>query len=377
VSGSTLVEEPVAAGVAWLTHRYLITGDRPAGTLLVVDMGGGTLDVAVLQVRGGPRPDVSVLACLGTVSAGDALDAALARDLAVLAGPAQIDPGLAPELAWALLERAARETKVALSTAAEHVVVLPAQVGHAEPVRYPRPRLESAFSSSVDGAEGLVLSALRLARLAAWPPPSLTPAQLRALPREELTGAVDAVLVVGGMSRIPYLRARLADLLPKALVVDDLGVEPEEAVAIGLADPVGFDGVRLSRPPFDLVLDTPAGRVVAYEAYTPLVEPWQIYSGASDLGYDRWLRPPELPSHGSAMLRAIDPDGMPLWLTVDGVRVDGLPVPLGPSGVGLGLSCDGGLAIVDGAGATVVLATDGWPVPGPDHAGPTLRSLTP
>jgi hypothetical protein len=179
------------------------------------------------------------------------------------------------------------------------------------------------------------------------------------------------------MSRVPYLRGRLAELLPEATVVDDLGVEPEEAVAVGLADPVGFDGVRLHRPPFDLVLDTGASRVLAYEAYTPLVEPWQVYSGSSDLGYDRWLRPPELPAAGSAMLLAVASDGTPLRLTVDGRRVDGLPVALGPSGVGLGLTCDGGLAIVDGAGTSLLHATDGWPVPGPDGTGPTLRTLKP
>ena len=53
---SALVDEPVAAGLAWLSYRYLAHGERPNGTLLVFDMGGGTLDVAVLAVAGGPQP---------------------------------------------------------------------------------------------------------------------------------------------------------------------------------------------------------------------------------------------------------------------------------------------------------------------------------
>ena len=48
--------------------------------VLVFDMGGGTLDIAVLDVRGAP-PDVSVLAAVGVAEAGDALDDAIAEDL--------------------------------------------------------------------------------------------------------------------------------------------------------------------------------------------------------------------------------------------------------------------------------------------------------
>jgi molecular chaperone DnaK (HSP70) len=384
VEGLVLIEEPVAAGMAWLTHRYLAAGERPTGTMLVFDMGGGTLDVAVLRARGGPRAQVTVLSCLGSASAGDALDATLARDLAAEVAAHDVDEHLLPEVAWALLERAARETKVRLSQVEEHPVVLPRQLRRAgddaglarHPVRYHRRRLESLFASHVDGACAVVISALRLARLGAPGAATVdTGAAVRALAADDLTAGVDFVLLVGGMSRIPYLADRLAALMPAARIIDDLAVGPEEAVAAGLADPLGYDGVRLHRPPFDIVLDTDDGRVVAYEAHTPVVEAWQLYSGHSELGYDRWLRPPDLPDRGTALLRAVTATGEPLWLTVDGRRLDGLPVALGPAGVGLGLTCDGRMAIVDGAGAAVVLAGDGWPLPGPDRAGPVLRRL--
>ena len=53
----------------------------------------------------------------GLATAGDMLDAAMARDLADVMVDHGIDPERhpQPELAWALLERAARETKVRLS----------------------------------------------------------------------------------------------------------------------------------------------------------------------------------------------------------------------------------------------------------------------
>jgi molecular chaperone DnaK (HSP70) len=68
VDSSTLVDEPIAAGVAWVSHRFLAYGERPEGRLLVFDMGGGTLDIAVLDVVGGERPEISVLSALGTPS---------------------------------------------------------------------------------------------------------------------------------------------------------------------------------------------------------------------------------------------------------------------------------------------------------------------
>jgi len=75
---STMVDEPVAAGIAWLSQQSTL--DRPL-RIVVFDMGGGTLDIAVLAVRGGHHKDVSVLAALGVPEAGDALDLAIAADL--------------------------------------------------------------------------------------------------------------------------------------------------------------------------------------------------------------------------------------------------------------------------------------------------------
>jgi hypothetical protein len=120
-----------------------------------------------------------------------------------------------------------------------------------------------------------------------------------------LAGDIDFVLLVGGMSRIPYVAQRLGAFFPTAAIFDDAGVPPEEAVVAGLCDPAGYDRITLHRPGFDLVLDTSFGRVAAYEAYTPLYEPWQVYSGHSALGYERRLRAPEIPSHGFGTLRAV------------------------------------------------------------------------
>jgi hypothetical protein len=184
------------------------------------------------------------------------------------------------------------------------------------------------------------------------------------------------VLLVGGMSHIPYVAQRLGAFFPTATIHDDAGVPPEEAVVAGLSDPAGYDRIALHRPGFDFVLDTSFGRVTAYEAYTPLYEPWQVYSGHSALGYERRLRAPEIPSHGFGTLRAVGGSGDSLRMRVDGQLVDGLPVRLGRSDVVVALGCDGRVEIVDGLGESMVLRAHGWPVPGREHAGPSLRRLS-
>jgi molecular chaperone DnaK (HSP70) len=366
VDEARLLDEPVAAGLAWLRHRYLGAGDRPAGRLLVFDMGGGTLDVAVMRVEAGPRPRVAVLAAAGAAVAGDALDAAVARDVAIrwpdlaslgLAELGRAELGRA-ELVWALLERSARETKTRLSYVDEDRVVVP--LPGAPAPRYDRARLEAVFAGQMDGAETLALTALRAARAAES---AVTAARLRAVDRRSLAEDVDFVLLVGGMTRIPYVRRRLSALFARARVDHDAGVAADEVVAAGLAD-AAHARVTLPRPGVDLVLEYAGGRQRLYEAHTPLFEPWQIYSGYSDLTYERWLRPPEVPSRGEGRLRAFGLYGGEVDLAVDG-RVGPLSVRFGPDGVALRLSGHGAVEVVDAGGVTA-LRVDGWPAADPD-----------
>ena len=362
VADAALVDEPVAAGLAWLTHRYLGHTERPAGRLLVVDMGGGTLDIAVLSVAGGPTAEVSVLASLGVAMAGDALDVAIARDLAAEMARNRIDVALhpQPDLAWALLERAGREAKLRLSTVDEHPVVLPRALGYPHVIRYTRPQLEAALAPQLDGAENLIVSALRAARVTRR---SLGAAELRAIDRDELLADIDFVLLVGGMSRVPYVGRRLGGLFPKAQVYADAGVAPDEAVVAGLAG-AGDERVSLHRPGFDLVLAWSGGTHLLYQAYTPLYQPWQVYSGDSELAYEQRVRPPSVPSSGAGELRAVAADGRIVPLVVDGLATSGLPVRFGPGETVLRVYCDGLVTVADGSGAALAVRAERWPAVG-------------
>ena len=83
VTDQTLIDEPVAAGVAWVTHQVTLRGRAIRGSLLVFDMGGGTLDVALLDVHAelGQDPEISVLSSWGVDEAGDTLDEQITNDL--------------------------------------------------------------------------------------------------------------------------------------------------------------------------------------------------------------------------------------------------------------------------------------------------------
>ena len=85
----SFVDEPVAAGIAWLASGRVKTSEPMR--VVVFDMGGGTLDIAVLDVRGVRHQDVSVLAAIGVAEAGDSLDEAIAEDLEYVLAAAGVD----------------------------------------------------------------------------------------------------------------------------------------------------------------------------------------------------------------------------------------------------------------------------------------------
>jgi molecular chaperone DnaK (HSP70) len=373
VDGSTLVDEPIAAGVAWVSHRFLAYGERPEGRLLVFDMGGGTLDIAVLDVVGGERPEISVLSAVGTAQAGDALDRAVAAELTGELARRGFDvrESAQPELAEALVLRAAREAKVSLSRVREHRIVLPSRIGRLPVLSYTREQLEEAFRTQMDQAEWLVWAALRAARLTERGDAS--PEDLRRMGPAELGDDVKYVLLAGGMSRIPYVERRIGALFPNAQVFDNAGVEADEAIVAGLADTAGYDRLNLHRPGFDFVLEWQEGgqrhESTLYAAYTPFYEPWEAMSGRFNLGFERRGADFPGPRDGVGLLRVKSTSGEDLGLVFDGEAKVGLQVRFGSGEMLFKLYCNGRILVRDGTGLDMHMRVDRWPViRGRDHA---------
>ncbi|MFD6731081.1 Hsp70 family protein [Micromonospora aurantiaca] len=379
VDSSILVDEPIAAGVAWVTHRFLFYGERPEGRLLVFDMGGGTLDIAVLQVEGGERPEISVLSALGVARAGDALDQAIADELAADLGQQGVDIAdlSQPDEARGHLLREARVAKMRLSLAHTHPISLPHSLGKLPGLSYSREQLEEAFRPQMDEAEQLVWAALRAALLTERGS-SRTPEELRRLGPADLAGSVKYVLLAGGMSQIPYVERRIGALFPRAQVFDHAGVAAEEAIVAGLADTGGYERLNLHRPGFDFILEWQEGsrrkQHTIYSAYTPFYERWKVLNGQSHLGYEwRGDRFPG-PRDGAAVLRARSTSGELLGLEYNNEPKDGINLRLGRK-LMLKLYCDGRILIREGDGRTFLLRVDRWPViRGRDYAQLVLKS---
>jgi molecular chaperone DnaK len=209
-----LIQEPVASAIAagWRSDRQ--------GAWLVFDLGGGTLDVSLLETRDG------LLRIVGHTGdnflGGRDLDRALV-DWAVeriqaehgAAGITRANP--AARRAYAQLRAACEQAKIELSRAVRTTIVASAlERPGAEPVD-----VELELSrSDLDGIVAPLLDRCLAVCL------DLLKAQSRP------ASAVEQVVLVGGPTLMPALRARLAEAFGGRLAE---GIDPMTAVARGAA----------------------------------------------------------------------------------------------------------------------------------------------
>lgn len=194
-----IVSEPTAAALAYGWGQ-----NREKGKIAVFDLGGGTFDLSVLELADGV---FEVLATCGdTALGGDDIDKLLVAYISEKVG--WKEPGLAMS---ARLHEEAAKAKIRLST--EMIVDLAL------------PFLEGVNSS------GLQISRQELEDLAA---PVL--GRIPALCRQALHDArlepteLNAVLLVGGATRMPAVRALAAEVFACS---PDTAQHPDESVALG------------------------------------------------------------------------------------------------------------------------------------------------
>jgi chaperone protein DnaK len=206
-----IVNEPTAAALAYGLDR------RGTGTIAVYDLGGGTFDCSVLSLAEGV---FKVLATNGdTYLGGDDFDRLLmqvaAKEMGVsLEGDRSQESGVRkdPELLQHLRD-AAERTKIALSSAESadfRVEIASRGVNFRRTVT--RGEFEALIRPLIDRSLDRCKAALRDAHL--------TPAK------------VDEVVLVGGSTRIPYVRKRVGEFFGKT---PHTGLNPDEVVAMGAA----------------------------------------------------------------------------------------------------------------------------------------------
>ena len=280
-----VIDEPVAAGLSWLQERWMTSGRRPNGKAVVFDAGGGTLDVAYLNVVGTEQPEMTVLSAEGVAESGDLLDQSIARDLLSQLSDSADDPFIER-----LLSERARELKEALSFELSRQVALG---GNTDTIlRYERDQLEAVFDPQLARAMRLVESAVRGSLLRLLQP--LDPARIRAEPWAGLAHDVGHVALVGGLSLVPAVRTRIQQLLPAAEI--DSVTAPQESVVRGLANGDQLAQLNLPRPPIDFCVAFEglarqpsdswlAENRVVYRAFTPLYSRQQLALGESPLSF--------------------------------------------------------------------------------------------
>lgn len=192
-----IVNEPTAAALAYGLDR------RQGGTVAVYDLGGGTFDCSILSISDGV---FKVLSTNGdTYLGGDDFDREVmqvaAREMGV-----DLESKKDPQLLQALRDQAER-VKIALSSADTAEFVLGAYRR-----AFTRAEFEALIAPHIDRSLEKCRNALRDAEL-----------------RKD---QIDEVVLVGGSTRIPYVRRRVGEFFGRTPHTD---LNPDEVVALGAA----------------------------------------------------------------------------------------------------------------------------------------------
>ena len=378
VGHATLVDEPVAAGVAWLTHRYLAHREAPEGRVLVFDMGGGTLDVAVLDVVGGAKPDVTVLAAIGLPEAGDDLDRAhrcatsrptcASRGFDVAASPTRRSCA-----ASCCATPGRRRSRCRRSTVAHDPARRRATSVASPPSTYTRDQLEEAFAAQLDRASQMVWAALRAARLTA----GVGAGARRSCRARRHRRAAPARPGRAGRRRAVRGAGRRHEPDPGRRPAAGRDAAQGRAARAGRRLPRrrGRGGragrhrrLRPDQPaPARRSTSCSSGTTAASSGCstrrTPRCTTRCRWPGATRfLGHSWHGRYPEVAREGEGVLRVLSPTGDPVRLEIDGEPMDGIPVGFGSHAFSFKIYCGGQILISDGAGREFGVRVDAWPV---------------
>src|SRR5687767_572002 len=234
-----IVNEPTAAALAYGLDK------KKDETIAVYDFGGGTFDISVLEVGEGV---VEVKATNGdTHLGGDNIDQ---RVIDWIVAEFKKDQGIdlsKDKMALQRLKEAAEKAKQELSTTMETEINLPFVTADASgpkhlTLKLTRARLEQLVEDLLQKSMGPVRQCLKDAGVDAK--------------------AIDEVVLVGGMTRMPRIQQLVKEFFGKE---PHKGVNPDEVVAIGAAIQAGIlsgdvkDVLLLDVTPLSLGVETLGG----------------------------------------------------------------------------------------------------------------------
>ena len=208
-----IINEPTAAALAYGLDK------KKDEKIAVFDLGGGTFDISILELSNGV---FEVKATNGdTFLGGEDFDQ---RVIEYLADGFRKEQGIdlrQDRMALQRLKEEAEKAKCELSTATETEINLPfISADQSGPkhlnVRLLRAKLEALCADLLNRLDGPCVTALKDAGLEA--------------------SEIDEIVLVGGMTRMPAVQARVRKLFGKE---GHKGVNPDEVVAVGAAIQAG------------------------------------------------------------------------------------------------------------------------------------------
>jgi molecular chaperone DnaK len=242
-----IINEPTAASLAYGLDKE---SDQ---TILVFDLGGGTFDVSVLEIGDGVFEVKSTAG--DNHLGGDNFDKAIVDWLVTEFKKAQGIDLQSDPMALQRLYEAAEKAKIELSTTQETQINLPFVTADQSGPKHLDMRLTRSKMAELTGP--------LLDRVVAPVRQALADA------KDKGAAAIDHVVLVGGMTRMPAVQEKVKELTGKD---PHRGVNPDEVVAVGAAIQAGVlagdvkDVLLLDVTPLTLGIETKGG------VFTKLIE---------------------------------------------------------------------------------------------------------
>lgn len=332
----SMLDEPVAACVTWWWNNFYTRNKRQTAKVLVFDLGGGTLDVAVADIYGERIPEITVLAARGIPIAGDSLDAALANHYeSELMKEHNID--LAKREDYAIIRnliiRASRNVKEGLSYLdSMNFKLEDSSYSFIPEIEFSRLDLEMVYQHDLTRALDCVKATMKETFLKNHNHNSAEMQSFQSVSHEELSKDVEYIVLAGGMSRIPIIKEELQKLFPNANIESSLDNNSvTEAIVMGVANRNEFEDLNIHRPNFNFVVkwkeeDDSIKEHVFYPAFEPLHSDLDIIQGKFLMGYpDSWI-PITNPKGLDAHLFLESVGGRRVNLSISGVAIDHIPL---------------------------------------------------